>query len=311
MSVLPTSFSFESVERLDETVHGLGWDTEYRQLDPGRFKSRFTVFVDDNFFLMEEQSFAKVEIAAPVEKDLCVLALMAGEDTVVGGQLFTPDHIYLLAPGTDNTGTVPAGVKIIQVGVAAEAFEELMHAVAPELGLQVDASHLLATTPGLLAGLRRDMSIALKNPSPCDAIRNETVSNILTHFITVAADHAGIGGRNRLHRVPAQRSLERAKEYIDANLDSAIRIAAMCRYARSNLRTLQRIFVREVGMTPQQYVKVRRLNAAHRQLLAAERGQGLNVTEVAMGLGFNHLSRFSGEYQRHFGEYPQETLHAQ
>ena len=61
-------------------------------------------------------------------------------------------------------------------------------------------------------------------------------------------------------------------------------------------------------MTPQQYVKARRLNAVRRSLLDSDCEQGIRVTDVALDHGFSHLGRFSGEYRRYFGESPRETL---
>jgi AraC-like DNA-binding protein len=39
------------------------------------------------------------------------------------------------------------------------------------------------------------------------------------------------------------------------------------------------------------------------------RGRSATVTEIATGLGFVELGRFSVEYRRMFGESPSETLH--
>ncbi len=102
--------------------------------------------------------------------------------------------------------------------------------------------------------------------------------------------------------------MERARDYIEAHADQAIRIESLCEHAGTTLRTLERIFTRELGVTPQQYVKARRLNAVRRRLIDADRDQGLKVTDVALDHGFAHLGRFSGEYRRFFGESPRETL---
>ena len=42
---------------------------------------------------------------------------------------------------------------------------------------------------------------------------------------------------------------------------------------------------------------------------ALKRGQAeTSVTEIAKSCGFNHMSRFSAEYRKRFGENPSETL---
>jgi AraC-like DNA-binding protein len=53
------------------------------------------------------------------------------------------------------------------------------------------------------------------------------------------------------------------------------------------------------------YLKDHRLTLARTQL---QNGPGERVTEIALDCGFNHLSKFSLEYQQRFGERPSETL---
>ena len=60
-------------------------------------------------------------------------------------------------------------------------------------------------------------------------------------------------------------------------------------------------------MPPLQFLKIRRLEAARRELRSA-RPDETNVTEVATTYGFYHLGRFSRWYQERFGELPSDTL---
>jgi len=55
------------------------------------------------------------------------------------------------------------------------------------------------------------------------------------------------------------------------------------------------------------FLRDRRLEAARHELLVADAGE-ISVTEVALGLGFTHLSRFANEYRKAFGELPSETF---
>jgi AraC-like DNA-binding protein len=53
-------------------------------------------------------------------------------------------------------------------------------------------------------------------------------------------------------------------------------------------------------------VRSARLRQVREALLAAD--PEANVTTIASNAGFTHLSRFSIEYRRRFGEKPSETL---
>ena len=82
----------------------------------------------------------------------------------------------------------------------------------------------------------------------------------------------------------------------------------MCTYAGTTPRSLERIFFREFGVSPQQYVKARRLNAVHRQLLVTERDEGIKISDIATSYGLSHMGRFSQDYKHFFGRSPRETL---
>ena len=152
------------------------------------------------------------------------------------------------------------------------------------------------------------MRAALLVPSSRKAAREEAVSKVLADVVAVAADQVNAPLGSGLHSANARRALDRARQYIEAHLGETIRVESMCRYAGTTLRSLERIFAREMGMSPQQYVKARRLNAVRRRLLAAGEEHALSVTEVALNHGLAHLGRFAVDYRRYFGETPRETL---
>lgn len=303
-----SSCSLASVEQLDEVMHALGWSTEYRQLAPGSFSSTYTILEGDSWFLMEEQSSRCVEIQAPPPTGIFVLALVEGDPVAVNGQSVSADHVFVQNPHTDLRATLPAGTRVTQIGIVAEQFEDVILAVAPDLSVQLAGATTIATAPGQLASVRRAMRTALLAPSNREANREEVVARILAELVAVVADHGQTPFGRSLHRATARRALDRAREYIEAHLSGTIRVASMCRYAGTTLRSLERIFARELGMSPQQYVTARRLNAVRRRLLAADGARGLRVTEVALSHGFAHLGRFAGDYRRYFGESPRETL---
>lgn len=113
----------------------------------------------------------------------------------------------------------------------------------------------------------------------------------------------------RLANGDRARIAQRAQTFIEENLHGAIRLEDICAVAGVGVRTLQRCFVSHFGISPTGYIKARRLNAARRDLVAAD-PSSLSVTKIALRNGFSHLGRFSVDYRAHFGESPSETLMA-
>jgi AraC-like DNA-binding protein len=113
------------------------------------------------------------------------------------------------------------------------------------------------------------------------------------------------------NETPAERSdplwLQRAEAYLASQLTQPVSLADVAQTAGTSIRSLSRSFLEKHGVGPMRFLRLRRLDAVHRELLGLEPETG-SVTDVALRYGFAHLGRFAGEFRRHCGEYPSETL---
>ena len=102
--------------------------------------------------------------------------------------------------------------------------------------------------------------------------------------------------------------LQRAVDFIMAQLSEPLSLADIAGAVGVHARTLQRSFQAQYGRSVMAFVQERRLERVHTQLLAADPAS-IRVKEIAMRNGFWHLGRFSSSYRRRFGELPSQTLH--
>ena len=101
----------------------------------------------------------------------------------------------------------------------------------------------------------------------------------------------------------------KAEQLLKAHLDNPLTIREVCTAIGVPSRTLHVAFLEYFGVPPKRYVKILRLNAARNELRDAT--ARTTVTGVAMRWSFFHLSRFSQEYWKMFGEWPSTTLRRQ
>jgi AraC family ethanolamine operon transcriptional activator len=101
--------------------------------------------------------------------------------------------------------------------------------------------------------------------------------------------------------------VRRAREYVRERTDEPPRILDLCQALGVSRRWLQWSFNEVMGIGPWAYLHTMRLNGARRMLLSA--APQTKVKDVVEAYGFWHLSRFSRDYRRHFGELPSQTLH--
>ncbi|GAB2806676.1 AraC family transcriptional regulator [Lentzea nigeriaca] len=108
--------------------------------------------------------------------------------------------------------------------------------------------------------------------------------------------------------LPPSRVVRRVIDFIDASDGAQLRLADLTDCADLSARSLHNAFKRHVGMSPMSYVRRRRLQQAHDELLRSDPGNGVTVTDVALRFGFNHTGRFAAAYRERFGESPSATL---
>jgi len=101
--------------------------------------------------------------------------------------------------------------------------------------------------------------------------------------------------------------LTRARDWVLANPESALSVAAMSRETGVAERSLRRAFVESFGVPPNEYLRAMRLIGVRRQLQQPEPAKR-TIAEVAGTFGFWHTSQFAADYRRLFGELPSETL---
>jgi AraC-like DNA-binding protein len=108
--------------------------------------------------------------------------------------------------------------------------------------------------------------------------------------------------------LPAPRVVRRVVELIDSAPETAFTVADLAECAGVSERSLHAAFRRQLGTSPMAYVRRRRLEQAHDELLRLDQASGVKVTDVALRYGFAHTGRFAAAYRARFGEPPSATL---
>ncbi len=93
--------------------------------------------------------------------------------------------------------------------------------------------------------------------------------------------------------------IARALETIHSHLGQPLSVKALAQDANMSLRTFERNFSRDVGMTPHRYQKQWRLAASRAYLL-----EGNTVTETALQCGFADAAHYIAEFRKTYGVTP-------
>jgi len=101
--------------------------------------------------------------------------------------------------------------------------------------------------------------------------------------------------------------LKRFRAVLEASVDQPVYIPEICQSIGVAERTLRTHCHEHLGMSPKQYLLLRRMNLAHQALRAADPST-TTVTEIATRFGFWELGRFAVAYRAWCGESPAASL---
>jgi AraC-like DNA-binding protein len=100
-----------------------------------------------------------------------------------------------------------------------------------------------------------------------------------------------------------------AMDIIEAGPHLPLTTSTLARQCHVSVRTLQAGFRRHLGMSPMAYLRVVRLQRAHRDLRSADANLS-TVACIAHRWGFTHLGRFATAHKEMYGETPLHVLRA-
>jgi AraC-like DNA-binding protein len=115
--------------------------------------------------------------------------------------------------------------------------------------------------------------------------------------------------KSRRDQVSIDRSavIARFVEFIEANGHRRLSLREVCAATRTTERMLRACCRERLGMTPNKYLRLHRLELVRLALRTAE-SSTTTVTHIAAQFGFSELGRFAIEYRELFGELPSASL---
>lgn len=302
-----------STEEIIEANREVGWETEYRQLEPGPYIGQFDVRTSRDLMLISETSSTGLEVRGdtPVGYEMmCFFAPSPAVNRVANNRLLNRDGDCLaVLSGSEFEislrGPTTACQLLVRTGLLAELCERL-RTKAP-----YSAERLAAGTAGNAALSRRmirDISQLARTRIGSRLIAEERANRLIGECVSSIFDvEIGRESGQPLFRSSRRRVFCKARDWIHAHADSQISIADVCEYANVSERTLQRLFQDFYGLTPQQYIYRMRLHTVRQALCLAEPTE-TTVLEVITSHGFFNQGRFAAAYTEFFAERPRETL---
>jgi AraC-like DNA-binding protein len=227
--------------------------------------------------------------------------------------ILKPGSVFIMNPTIPYTKSWSANARQLQVKIPATLLRQHLQSEIEDTSLRdvnfstsilssMDSGGPLLNLVGYLCRDFLDEKGLWRTPSVLKQMESSLLSAILHTF----PHSQSLRLQNKLSPA-APCYIRRAEEYIRANLHDSIGIADICAVTGVSARTLQDGFRRFRDATPALYIRNLRLDMAKQQIKTAKK-TGMNVTQIALACGFNHVGRFANLYRERFGEMPLQAL---
>ena len=296
---------FCSIEQHEDETRAQGWPCELNQLKPGPFTSQYRFSQVGDMSLHLEHLLTPMEDCSQAPEGSVTVALfrVGAKGAKINGYQVHCDQFFVMPSGSSFHLVTQDVVQACCMQFRHSAFEASAQGVSQ----------------GSVDGLMGE-PYAVSVPSPLvkwlwwqlaersDSGISDTRRDIeLSQTILARLSSAVVGiVEQSLPSTRKRQVLGCAREYIEAHLTEALSVAELCAYTQVNLRTLERVFAPELGLSPTGYIQARRLNLARRKIIRQQTPEEC-LSVLALDCGFTHLGRFSVLYRQFFGESPSQT----
>ncbi|WP_247255658.1 helix-turn-helix domain-containing protein [Pseudomonas moorei] len=271
-----------------------GWVQHYQQMSPGHFAGLVRYLDLQGVEIYEEHMNTRVEQNFSAPQGSLAFCFDRSDNA-----------LYVLNGESRNIWITPENYQEIAV-VFGPAFVQ-RHAldVARLEGLFMAPlnSQQNALFSRWLSGTLTRLSQTFDPPS-----REALTQQLLDDCLFILDNACVCLDQGALQRRAGERAImKRVAEWAADTPEEHLNLLELSQVAGVSLRQLQHAFKTFTGMAPTQWLRLRRLNSARRELLISTPSQ-TTVAEVAMHWSFWHLGRFSSSYRALFKELPSDTL---
>ena len=303
---------FDDFEAFTASLHG--YDIELQQLDRGRFTATSQQVVSGAVLLSHFNATRRLEVQGNPPANLRTFGIPTKHcrHFVWRSQPSDGNTIQIYRDATELEMVTQPFFEAIDLSIPEDTLNHQCQTLRlPELDLIIGNAEMLTCHPKDMRVLRHSLFRVCQTLGHDPALINTTgmqneIEYELPRLLLKALCSAS-PNKQSSRPLKKQLALREAVDYIKANTNSPITLNALCQVTHVSARTLQHAFLEHFGLSPKAYLRVQRLNDAHRELFASH-PRDAKVADVAHRQGFWHMGQFASDYKRLFGELPSNTL---
>lgn len=289
------------------------WKQSYDQITSGQFHGVLSELLIPHMQVLLEETNKAVRRSCCVRPDAFWFGLPANANKArINGRLCNTSTIMVRPGNLEFELVTPADYAIYGLVIQRNALLR----VADQIGCTVDYTQLIKAEVLHVTELSKTIfqqtlayMLSMRdardehNPVFSLALSQQAVAMALLSIL----DSGEVDSTISNSFIRRQRIVAQAREYMLAHREQAIIVPQLCEHLHISPRSLQYCFEDILGISPIQYLRIIRFNGARRHL-RENISDRHTVQDIAADWGFWHLSQFSCDYRKLFGESPSESL---
>jgi AraC family ethanolamine operon transcriptional activator len=286
------------------------FDVRLDQLSQGKFHGKVKIIKTPGMLIFEESYLRKSVVQGSTPQEYMLLGTNIAphrSELRWCGTVIDQKRFACSAPGApmdfvmpDKSHDICMLIKpdVLAPAISQQAFNTLNR--SKTIGFSATAGQRLVTA------LIRAMRSATKNP---EQLNDSYMVKSLESRILEELSSCIEGSNPSVKTQPLSKRMSHVRKAIGFAERSVgpVTTVELAMAAGISMRSLEYAFLNVLEISPYQYLRFHRLNAAHRELVLADPNH-LTVTDIALRWGFNHPGRFSVIHRQFFDEKPSETL---
>lgn len=311
-ATLPDLLLDQSFQDIGTCMRAVGWDMDFRQLDPGELDARVTVFGGKDVQLARFHFNRKFHQVGSAPKGMLTFGFLEPDTpaTSWSGNRTAGGSLLNFNSSKEFDGVTDAGFVGTTVTICPEYLQQRTEQleIATPLELLV-AGETLWHSPTTLKMAQRLQSIrqyADRTTDPCLHEYAQLINEDLPKAIIAALLN---NEKTKPRVVSASYKAKILREALDLLEDPdelPLSVSELCTRVGASSSSLNRVFQSEYQISPKAYIRSRCLSAVRDELVCAP--PGTMVSEVANKWGFWHMGQFAKDFRASFGELPSMCL---
>jgi AraC-like DNA-binding protein len=279
----------------------------------GSFEARGILTDIDRLYLQRRRERLARLVEVDMPRSGIIFLTEPGPSMFWNGSEIGPDNLALFSSGVRYVSRLSGPTSWGSMSLGADEMDSVCASYFGNRRVWKHGSTVIIPRPAALARLRSLHAAAshVGETSPKKSIRSASTNGLeqsLIHAMLECIDVTAVCSDTTAmqhHRL----IIRRFCEMLEAHPLKPLHVPETSHAIGISGRTLRMACQEQFGVSPTQYLLLRRMRVARRTLRQAD-PEVTRVTDVATDLGFWELGRFSVKYRQIFGESPSATLRA-